>query len=295
MKNIISLNKHYFDVSHWHVFRVYPFFWLLPAKKHIISMHDAGHYLLPHTHTLYNKIFIFIIKKNLKKIHKIIVLSEDAKNNLIKIGKFPENKITVIYPGSNFASIVSSNHFDKQNILKPKSFIVCVSRWQPHKNIEGLIDGFFELLRDNPETDTKLVLVGKPVCNYDVPDKRIKEYGLSTKVITLSDLNDFELSWLYENAIFSVFPSIHEGFGLPVLESLIKGCPVIVDNNTSTAEVVGNAGICVNMKNSTELATAMHRLLSDSYLLSMLKNNSKIRAEEFSWDKTIRKLLDIYQ
>jgi len=291
----MSLNKQYFDVSHWHVFRVYPFFWLLPAKKHIISIHDAGHYLLPYTQTFYNKVFMFIIKKNLTKIHKIIVLSENAKSNLINFGKFPENKIAIMYPGSNFSSIVSSNHFDKQNILKSKSYIVCVSRWQPHKNVEGLIDGFYKFLRNNPETNTKLVLVGKPVANYDVPGEKIKEYGLNSKVITLFDLNDSELSWLYENAIFSVFPSVHEGFGLPVLESLIKGCPVIVDTNTSTAEVVGNAGVCVNMKDSTELATAMQQLLADSHLLNKLKHNSKIVAEQFSWDNTFRKLLEIYQ
>lgn len=288
-------SSHFFDVSHWHVFQVYPFFWLLPARKHIISIHDAGFFLLPYTQTFVNKIFMFIIKKSMHKVDKFLVVSQDAKNKLVSYGKFPENKIEIVYPGSNFKSLVSVNPFIRLNVEEPESFIVCVSRWQPHKNVEGLIDGFYKFLSTNPDTDIKLILVGKPVNSHDAPMKKIHYYGLSSKIVILKDLSDSELSWLYDNSVISVFPSIHEGFGLAVLESLSRGCPAIVDSNTSTCEVVGDAGFCVDMKNSTELSATLQMILTDHNQLRTLRGKSKNRADFFSWDKSVSVLLNIYQ
>lgn len=294
IKNLFLTDKQYFDISHWHVFRVYPFFWLLPAKKHIISIHDAGHYILPYTQTLSNKLFIKIIKKNLNKIFKILVLSHNAKNNLVKIGKFPENKIEIIYPGSHFNSLISDNPFNPSNTTSPGSYIVCVSRWQPHKNVGQLVEAFNLYLRNQPNSTIKLVLVGKPVAHHDLPLKAIKKYGLEKRVLVLSDLKDSELAWLYDNAIFSIFPSIHEGFGLAVLESLCRGCPAMVDINTSTAEVVGDAGLCVNMQDTKQLAASIEKLTLDLDLLQSFRNNCIKRSEFFSWENSISKLIKIY-
>ena len=147
----------------------------------------------------------------------------------------------------------------------------------------------------NPHTDIKLVLVGKPVDNHDAPIKKIHQYGLISKIVILKDLSDSELSWLYDNGIISVFPSIHEGFGLAVLESLSRGCPAIVDSNTATCEVVGDAGFCVDMKNSTELSATLQMTLTDHNQLRLLRGKSKNRADFFSWDKSVSALLNIYQ
>jgi glycosyltransferase involved in cell wall biosynthesis len=294
IRNLFYSEKIYFDVSHWHVFRVYPFFWFLPAKKHIISMHDAGHFILPYTQTFYNRIFIWNIRKNLDKIYRLLVLSEDAKSNLIKYGSFPENKIEIVYPGSEFHRIKPRNPFSAKNALKPESFIVCVSRWQPHKNVEKLVEAFNKYINIDKNSNLKLVLVGKPVGQHVLPFEKIIEFGLEERILVLSDLSDAELAWLYDHALFSVFPSLHEGFGLPILESLSRHCPSIVDSNTSTAEVVGNAGLCVDMRSSGEIASAIQELISSPDFLNLLKDNCLNRTNFFTWKRSISKLCYVY-
>lgn len=117
----------------------------------------------------------------MNKVDKFIVLSQNAKNNLINLGDFPEAKIEVIYPGSDFKSIVSTNPFVRLNIKEPEFYIVCISRWQRHKNVEGLIEGYYKFLSTNPESNIKLIIVGKPVDNYDVPMKKFINIILTQK------------------------------------------------------------------------------------------------------------------
>ena len=295
VKNFFSHKKMIFDVSHWHVFRVYPFFWFLPATKHIVSVHDAGYYLLPYVQTVANKIFMWNIKKNLNKIHKILVLSENAKVNLVRYGNFPENKIDVVYPGSRFHLNMAQDPFIIRDIRKPKSFIVCVSRWQPHKNVETLIEAFDNYVNFAPNTNVRLVLIGKPVAGHALPLENMNNFNLKDKIIVLNNLTDTEMAWLYDHALFSVSPSIHEGFGLPVLESMSRKCPVLVDINTSTAEVVGKAGLCVDMRSQAELASAISKLISSPDLLNSLKNECLFRAGFFTWEKSLSKLQQVYQ
>ena len=295
VKNFFSQKKMIFDVSHWHVFRVYPFFWFLPATKHIVSIHDAGYYTLPYVQTVANKIFMWNIKKNLDKIHKILVLSENAKGNLVRYGNFPENKINVVYPGSRFYLEIAQDPFVIRDVEKPKSFIVCVSRWQPHKNVETLIEAFNNYVNTVQNTNVRLVLVGKPVAGHTLPLENINKFNLKDKIILLNNLTDAEMAWLYDHALFSVSPSIHEGFGLPVLESMFRKCPVIVDINTSTAEVVGKAGLCVDMRSHAELASAISKLSSSPDLLNSLKNECVFRAGFFNWEKSLSMLQQVYQ
>ena len=235
------------------------------------------------------------IKKNINKIYKLLVLSEDAKRNLIRYGNFPDNKIEVIYPGSEFLRIISKDPFSPRDILKPESFIVCVSRWQPHKNVETLVEAFNIFINTYKDLSLKLVLVGKPVGQHLLPLEKIIKFGLEEKILVLNDLSDAELAWLYDNSLFSVFPSIHEGFGLPVLESISRDCPVIVDTGTSTAEVVGNAGLCVDMRSDTKLFEAISSLIFNPYRLYLLKFQCMPRAGFFSWEKSISSLIQVYQ
>jgi glycosyltransferase involved in cell wall biosynthesis len=287
--------KYQYDISHWHVFRVYPFFWLLPAKKHIITVHDAGYFLLPYTQTRASKVFMRSIKRNLDRIEFIIVLSKDAKQNLIKFGGFPESKVKVLYPASRFATLTSINPDPKIILKQNDKFIVCVSRWQPHKNIEKLIEGFLQFNLNNPQSTLKLVLVGKPVVDHDAPVRLLSAAPNNSNILVVSDLSDSNLAWLYDHAIFSIFPSLHEGFGLPVLESLSRGCPAIVDKNTATGEIGSSAVLEIDMRNSEEIAEAILKLTTDNNLLNQLRLSSRPRASEFSWDKTVKELLGIYK
>ncbi len=283
-----------FDVSHWHVFRVYPFFWLIPAKKHVVTMHDAGHYILPHTQTFANKIFMLNIKLNLNNIHKIIVLSENAKANLIKFAKIPKEKIEVIYPSTKFDKIISKTPAGMNTLLQDSKLIICNSRWQKHKNIENLIAGFDRFLTKSKEKNYVLILAGKPRQDYSAPTEMIHNCTWKNQIKIMPDLLDSELAWLYDNSIFSAFPSLHEGFGLPVLESMSRGCPAVVDRNTATNEVVGGSGMAIDMRSVKEISESFAFLTTRERDLTKFREEAIKRAQDFNWAKSIDKLILIY-
>lgn len=291
---LLPSQKIIFDVSHWHVFRVYPFFWLIPSKKHIISMHDAGHYLLPHTQTIANKIFILIIRLNLKKVHKIIVLSEDAKMNLAHFAKIPINKIEIVYPYTKFDLIVPTMPKSLKSRLEDNKLIVCNSRWQKHKNIENLISGFDQFLRISPEKNYVLLLAGQPRDDYPRPLEVLNSSVWKKQMVIMPNLLDSELAWLYENSLFSVFPSLHEGFGLPVLESMSRGCPVIVDKNTATKEIVAEGGIAIDMKSIKLISETLLTMTGETNRISRLKGFALKRSFDFNREASIDRLLIVY-
>ena len=291
---LLPSQKIIFDVSHWHVFRVYPFFWAIPSKKHVITMHDAGHYLLPHTQTFANKVFILIIKLNLKKIHKILVVSEDAKTNLANFAKIPNDKIDVIYPSTEFKKIYPIKPKSIKSKLGNKKIIVCNSRWQKHKNIENLISGFDQFLSVSLDKNYLLVLAGQPREDYLVPLEVLQSSTWKKQILIMANLLDSELAWLYENSVFSVFPSLHEGFGLPVLESMSRSCPVIVDKNTATKEIVAEGGIAIDMKSVETISETLLNLTGGVNRVLGLRKLALKRSFDFNWENSIDKLVAIY-
>lgn len=280
-----------FDVVHWHSSRLLPLFFLIPAKKIVITLHDAGHRLLPETNTFATRIHYWNLRIFLYKIDKVIAVSRMAMGQINRYGHIPLRKLEFIYNGSNFGNL---NPVRISNFVEPERFIICVSRWQKHKNVESLILAI-SLLKDYfRQTNTKLILVGKPVNNYNLPEKLISEYHLEDLVISLSNLSDENLAFLYERALLNVNPSLHEGFGLSVLEGMSRGCPSIVHQSTATSEISGESGIHVDMRNSQIIALAIKQALNNPDSLKKLKTLSKQRASQFTWENAARKLMKIY-
>jgi len=173
-----------------------------PAKKIILTMHDAGGYLLPGVNTFFTFINKVTVKLNLRKISKIIVVSENAKYLLSKAAKIPQDKIVVISNASCFSQLIS-----RAPLSINQKFIVCVSRWQRHKNVGNLVEGFAHF-KTATESDIKLVLVGKPVGGFDEPLIKINKLKLDDDIINLTDLEDVEIAWLFDNAVLNIFPSL---------------------------------------------------------------------------------------
>ena len=283
-----------FDVSHWHVFRVYPFFWLIPSKKHIITMHDAGHFLLPHTQTLANKLFILNIKLNLSKIYRIIVLSENAKDNLVKYAKIHGEKVEVIYPSTKFNKIAPTVPSDINSLIHTNKLIVCNSRWQKHKNIENLISGFNRFMTSSEDKNFILLLAGQPRQDYSMPLDLFNQSIWKNQIKIFPNLSDSELAWLYDHSLFSVFPSLHEGFGLPVLESMSRGCPAVVDKNTATNEIVGEGGVATDMRSVVKISEILKSLTNDENYVSKLRIAAIKRSLDFDWSQSVDKLVLMY-
>jgi glycosyltransferase involved in cell wall biosynthesis len=280
-----------FDVVHWHVGRIYPLFFLLPSKKHILTLHDAGGYILPNVNTFSTYIFKKVVESSLSQLSSVIVVSESSKKDLLQTGKFPAEKIHNIYLATN---ILSSNAVAPAGLLEfigDSEFLLCVARWQPHKNVESVVRAF---ARYNSEVNDnlKLVLVGKPVGGYTEPRREIIRYAVEDKCLVTSDLSDGELKYLYSHAAINVFPSLHEGFGLSVLEGMACGCPAIVHAGGATEEIAGIGGIGIDSRNPIEFAQAIQDCLARRMELSA---KAIMRAKDFSWEMTVDKLLQIYK
>ena len=176
--------------------------------------------------------------------------------------------------------------------------ILMVSDIAPRKNHIRLLKAFEQVHRDNPSYDAELIIVGRsrvtvPEFESTLNDIRRRNEGIR---ITLAGyLSDVEVLSLYDSVDVFVYPSLYEGFGLPVLEAMACGCPVIASNISSLPEVVGEAGILVDPYNVDELAQAMITVLGDDKFKRELSRKSVAQAQKFSWDKAANAYMDLFR
>jgi glycosyltransferase involved in cell wall biosynthesis len=173
-------------------------------------------------------------------------------------------------------------------------FILCVGNLQPRKNLQTLIAAYVRL-RQADATRHRLVLVGKAAWLYDPIFAAARASGYGTELIFTGYVPQEDLVALYNAADLFVYPSLFEGFGLPPLEALACGTPVIATNTSALPEVVGEAGVLVDPQDVEGLAGAMARVLGDGVLRARLRVQGPPRAARFSWDATARTILDAYR
>ena len=285
-----SSKQERFDVVHWHASRVFPLFFLIKSKKVCLTLHDANNRIIQGVNTFWTTFFYWNIRFSIKHVDYIFGVSRDACSKLIEVAKFPAPKVKCLYVASNFECIEP---------IKPEGFtllpgyLICVSRWQNFKNVETLVEAYSLMLKHSRDLP-KLVLVGKPVAGYDLPLRRIEELSLQDHVTILKDLTDSELSYLYRGALINIFPSLHEGFGLSILEGLKCGCPSIDHKHTSTSEISGDAGIHVDMTSAESLKEGILLLLDDPSLVEKMKVLAMKRSEFFTWEKSVQTLIGYY-
>ena len=291
VRNMFNSNISKFDVVHWHASRVFPFFFIIPSRKIVITLHDANNRIIKGSNTIWTHIFYWNLRMFKNKITYIIGDSLDACHKLVKIAKFPANKVKCVYLNSSFDNLKPIKPI---GVLEGETFMTCVSRWQPFKNVTRLIEGYSLAKLTNPSIP-KLILVGKPVAGFTEPIEKINSLNLQNTVTVLSDLSDEELAYLYDNSILNIAPSLHEGFGLSVLEGIKRGCPSLDHIYTSTSEISGNAGLHIDMNSAYEISQSLIRIFSDVVLLEDLRKNTVQRAKQFSWDNTTIQLLRLYE
>ena len=290
VRNIWKKEIKEFDVVHWHSSRIYPFFFLIPAKKTVVTLYDATNRIIKEINTLWTSIFYWNLRFSIFKSDFIIGTSEDACKKLNKISKFPERKIKRLYLSSDFDTLEAKKPYQLYNHTE---YFLCVSRWQPYKNVAKLVNAYYLASKQNLNLPA-LILVGKPVNGYCEPALLIAKFKLEEKILVLSDLPDEELAYLYDGALINISPSLHEGFGLPVLEGLKRNCPSLDHAFTSTAEISGNAGIHVDMESLLGITDALLEVHKKRELLIGLKLNASKRAKFFTWEQTVEDLLKIY-
>ncbi len=239
----------------------------------------------------------FLTKLTIRKSDKIIAVSQSTKNDILKF--YPEvkdEKIKVIYHG--FDSELFQKEFSKGETekvlesykLKARSYLLYVGAVQPRKNLEILIDAFDIVKKDN--SDVKLVLAGSQAWLWEEILERIKKSSFKDDIILTNTISFQDLGVLYRHASAFVFPSLYEGFGIPVLEAMASQVPVICSKNSSLPEVGGDAASYFDGGSAENLAEKIKEILDNSNLRSELINRGLAQIKKFSWGKCAKETLE---
>ena len=237
----------------------------------------------------------------MKDVDKIITISDFTKNELINYTNISPNKIKTIYLGvdNQFKQLSSKEIEDIRMEYKlPNSYILYVGSEQSRKNFISIIKALYNLKKKYNLKDLKLIKAGRSQIHDSQRNKifdLIKELNLEKDIIFTNYVSEEYLVKLYNAADIFVYPSLYEGFGLPPLEAMACGCPVITSNTSSLPEVVGDAGIMINPYDIDSLTESIHKILADNDLKKELSKKSLERAKFFNWKKTADQTLEVYE
>lgn len=227
----------------------------------------------------------------------IIAISEHTKKDIIKFLGFPEDRIKVIYSAAaeEFYKKISR---DKIKSIKAKyqtseNYLLHTGTLNPRKNLEFLIRVFSKVIKDFPSYN--LVIAGKKGWYYDGLFKLVDQLDLKRKVIFTGYIPDEDAPALYQGSSLFVFPSLYEGFGLPPLEAMSSGVPVVASNTSSLPEVVGNGGILLSPHDTSAWIKAIKKMLKDESFRKKMNKLAIDQSRKFSWEKCARETLNVYK
>lgn len=257
----------------------------LAEKPFVLTVYDMIHELFAHYFT-FDKTTVGKKKLLMEKATRIIAISESTKNDIIKI--YPHidaSKIDVVYLSHSIKST------EKVALSLPQKYILFVGNRTIYKNFIFFLKAVAPVLKANP--DLFIVCAGGNKFNGEEVGL-IKELGVTNQLIQ-RNFEDNELATYYSNAKCFVFASEYEGFGIPVLESMACGCPVVLANHSSFPEVAGDAGVYFELNNSKDLQNKVSELVSDEMLRSEYARKGFEQIKKFSWQKTAEECLKVYQ
>jgi len=224
-----------------------------------------------------------------KKAKKIIAVSQSTKNDLIKIYNLPPEKIKVIYNGFNRYKGIKISSFKEESLNQP--YILYIGTIQPRKNLINLIRAFYKFAQIYPNFN--LIIAGKKGWLYQKIFEEVENLGIEDKVFFTDYVTDHQLIYLYQNAFCLVMPSLYEGFGLPLLEAMNFGCPVLASFSSSLPEVGGEACLYFDPQNVNDLTEKLIKLKNNCQLKESLIKKGKQRIKLFSWEKCGQETLEV--
>ena len=239
----------------------------------VFTVHDLIHIDVREEKTTFKTMYYNkIVRPALFRSQKVLTVSEYSKNRLVEWSGLEENHITVVGNGVDAA-------FSPDGAVHQPGYpyILYIRNAKPHKNVLGLLRGFAQL----PEKGVKLVLSGSP---DDAARHEALRLGIYERVVFAGHIPESELPAYYRGATIVTMPSLYEGFGLPALEGMASGVPVVVSNTTSLPEVVGDAGVFVDPHDPESIAHGLEKALTDTSLRLYLSELGIKRAALFNWD-----------
>lgn len=276
----------------------------LPLRKvcrYVVTIHDLVPLffpeLVPKKHLLFFRVFM---KRVAHTADAVITDSEHSKHDIIQHLKIPEDNIRVIYLGYN-------QHYQRvqdQRLIADvlayygirQPYLLFVGIIEPKKNLERLVQAYTLLQKDAIITkDTQLVIAGGEGWFSERLYRKVQESELTQQIVFPGFIPDEHLPALYSGAALFVFPSIYEGFGLPVLEAMSCGVPVVTSNVSSLPEIAGEAGFLVDPRQPETIARGIAAVLSDLQLQEQMQAKGYRQAQKFSWQRTAEETYRVYQ
>lgn len=285
------------------LFRLPPY---LPPCPLIVTVHDVLDYMYRATNGsgVRGSVNFYCTRYVLQHAARILAVSNFTKNDVARLFNIPFNRIEVLYNAIDERFLLGHATEQEREFIRERyqvnyPFVLYAGRISPHKNVVRIIEAFSalktELAREDQLPDLKLIIIGDEVSRHPDLRRTVIRSGVQNDVRFLGFVPIDVLRIFYDAAKLFVFPSLYEGFGLPPLEAMAHGTPVVTSNASSLPEVVGNAAIMVNPENVFDIMRAMQRALTDQGLREKLKARGYEQVRRFSWEESTRRLAQVYE
>ncbi len=279
-----------------------PHYVMPPAVRcrSIVTIHDCIHLMFPQY--LPNRAAYLYAKASMwsaaRRSQKILTVSEASKRDIIRFLNVPADKVIVVYNAidERFGVAPSEEAIARvrERYQLDHRFVLYVGNIKPHKNLVRLVEAF-DRLRARGFDDLTLLIIGDEISKLPALRRAVHSHKLHKRVRFLGYLPDDTLAVLYRLAGVFVFPSLYEGFGLPPLEAMACGAPVVTSNVSSLPEVTGDAAVLVDPYDADSIADGVAKVLSDPALRDEMRAKGIARAQEFSWERSVSRTREIYQ
>lgn len=285
------------EVTQFFNYHVPPF---VPGKSFVV-VYDMVYKSFPETVRWKTKIMLDMnLKASCRRADRIITISEFSKREIMEYFKVPPNKITVAYCGVD--RFIFNENISEETICKvldklvlPRKYLLYLGTLEPRKNIERLIEAYSAVKREKPEETPVLVIAGRKGWMYDTIFEKVQKSSLQDSIIFTGYVEDKDVPVLMKGALIFLFPSLYEGFGLPVLEAMACGTPVLTSTVSSLPEVAGDSCLLVDPYSLNEITGAIKRLIEDDDLRYELSQKGLARCSKFSWEATAETFIDAYR
>ena len=271
----------------------------LVTCRSVVTIHDCIHLMFPQY--LPNRFALTYARASItlasRRAARVLTVSESSKRDILRFVDVPPEKIDVIYNAYDERFGVEPREEDvvrvRERYQLHDEFVLYAGNVKPHKNLERLIEAF-HLVRRRGRDHLKLVLIGDEISRYAALRRAVHQHQLHKYVRFLGHLPEETLAVMYRLAAVFVFPSLYEGFGLPPLEAMASGTPVVTSNVSSLPEVVADAAVLVDPHDPNAIADGIERVLIDEHLRQDLRRKGLARANQFSWERSVRRVREIY-
>jgi glycosyltransferase involved in cell wall biosynthesis len=259
-------------------------------------IHDVSYSVYPETFGRGDRArFALGIPWTIRRARRVLTVSQHSKRDIAERYHLAPERIDVAYPGVDVGDFTSERTPSDVEILARHGvrapYILAVGNLQPRKNLVRLLTAFAHVRNDRPDAGLRLVLVGKPALHHERLERAIYDAGLAEHVDETGYVPRSDLPALYRSAAAFCYPSLYEGFGLPVLEAMACGTPVITSTSSSLPEVAGSAAILVDPGDERAIAAGLLQVLDSNEVQATLARAGVARARQFSWDATARAVI----